>query len=150
MPYKLSVIKVLLKNNQVFFKLMKWLMFTVLLALTPFVFSVFRFSIKADETTIAESFCIVSSNGMLLLIAVIICARSIEEVFLKTIDRTIKIVLGGTMIILLTFTAFFYSEVTGILATGSTIDNSLVQNTSIQLLLVSIFCGGICNILPDN
>ena len=136
--------------ERVFEKVVRWLVFTVLLALVPIAFSIFRLSTRDGSIPLADSVGSVLSGGELLLIAAILCGGAAGELFgAGPRFRVLKVLSSGAAILLLLFSAMYFADVTAIRLSGGTLDNVLVQQTSVQVFFAAVVCSASCISLSE-
>ena len=136
--------------KRVFEKLIHWMIFSVLLALVPLVFSAFRLFSRGNFSSLDASITDVLSRGELLLIAAILCAGASGEVFKSGPSfRILKTISTGGAILLLLFSALYFADVTALQLSGGHMDGSLIQQTSLQVFLASVVCSASCVALAE-
>ena len=138
--------------EQLLGKIIRWGIYTVLLALVPLTFSMFRLAIRGDDISLKESMFTVLSRGDLLLIAVILCGGAMGELsYAGRSYRVLKMVSAGGATIILLFSAFLFADVSFAQLTGDgmSMDHSLVRETSIKVFCAAVVCSGSCVALSD-
>ena len=124
-------------------KLIHWLIFSVLLALTPIGLNcLFTFTI-GKVPTLASLF----SKGELLLISAILTGRAIGELIISGGNRRIsKLILVGCCVIILMFASAWF----GLMSAGISTDTDFVSWSSIVVFVVAVCLSGGCILLTER
>ena len=131
-------------------KLMRWLIFSVVLALVPLAFTALRLSTRGDSPSLLTCLLRAISRGELLLIAAILCGRSSGElVGSGTSYRISKTISAGGAVILLMLAALYFADVTAAQLSGQHIEAALVQKVSLILFVCGLFCSASCLTLAE-
>lgn len=106
---------------RLFEKLVRWCIFSVLLALVPIAFTALRLSTRTDSPPLAESVVHVLARGDLLLIAALLSARASGEILGSGASyRVLKLIANGGATIILLFAALYFADVTAAQLSGGT------------------------------
>jgi hypothetical protein len=124
-------------------KIIHWLIFSVLLALTPIgINCIFTFTI-GKVPTLATLF----SKGELLLISAILTGRAIGEVITSDASRRIsKLIVVGCCVIILMFASAWF----GLMSAGIPTDTDFVSWSSIVMFVVAVCLSGGCILLTEG
>lgn len=127
-------------------KMVKWALFSVVMALVPLVASALSQATRGASPTIAE----LVSRGELLLITAALCARSCGELFGSNDTQKLpRILAGGAAILVLLLAAIYFSDVTALHRAAVTLNTTVIANTSFVLYLSSVVVGASCIFLSE-
>lgn len=122
-------------------KMVKWVIFSVLMALVPLITA----ALIQLTRSITPSMDDLIGRGELLLITAALCARSCGELFSSDGGRkTAKVVAGGSTMVILLLTAIYFADVASAVRTKTTIDSGLVAGISIVTYISALVSGGSC------
>ncbi|MBI1927730.1 hypothetical protein HYR99_26270 [Candidatus Poribacteria bacterium] len=124
-------------------KIIHWLIFSVLLALTPIgINCIFTFTI-GKIPTLATLF----SKGELLLISAILTGRAIGELVTRDGTRRIaKLLTGGACVIILIFASAWF----GLMSAGIPTNTDFVSWSSIVVFATAVLVSGWCILLTER
>jgi len=124
-------------------KIIHWLIFSVLLALTPIGLNcTFTFTI-GKIPTLATLF----SKGELLLISAILTGRAIGELIISGGNRRIsKLILVGCCVIILIFASAWF----GLMSAGISTNTDFVSWSSIVVFAIAVFVSAWCMLLTGE
>ena len=124
-------------------KLIHWLIFSVLLALTPIGLNcLFTFTI-GKVPTLATLF----SKGELLLISAILTGRAIGELTISDASRRIsKLIVVGCCVIILIFASAWF----GLMSAGISTNTDFVSWGSIVVFATAVLVSGWCILLTER
>lgn len=126
-------------------KLVKWLFFSVFLALLPLAFNAFGLLFQSQDLTLDG----LLQNGELLLVAASLSAAAIGELIGSGPNRRLaKIVSGGGAVLVLCMASFFFAIVAST-TNNENADVSFVAWTSVVFFVCAIFAGGSCLSLAE-
>jgi hypothetical protein len=135
---------------RIFERLVRWLIFSVVLAIVPLVFAAFRLSSRAQLSLLADSVSEILARGDLLLVAAILAARASGEIIGSSSSyRLLKIVANGSAILILLFGALYFADVTAVQMAGEVINDAMVCTTSTYVFFSSVVCGASCIALAE-
>jgi hypothetical protein len=122
-------------------KLLRWIIFSVVLALIPIFFNAISLQTRGKTATIAE----LLQHGELYLIGAALCAAAIGELLGSGPRlRLWKIICGGAATVVLMFTALCFADVSAAWIENSTVELVVIRNTSIILFLCATISSGAC------
>jgi len=128
-------------------KVLRWLIFSVVLALIPLLANALMTLTFGTRPTLANTL----AHGELLLIAAALSAAGAGELFgTRDTNRLKKIAAGGGSILVLLSTAIYFASVSSATSTGTSIDLSVVSSASIMLYLCALISSFSCVALSET
>jgi hypothetical protein len=128
-------------------KLVKWLIFSVVLALIPILVAYLGQITRGVLPPWHETF----GRGELLLIAAAMCATSSGELFTASgSSRLGKLLAGGAAIVLLLVSASYFAEVSSSMRSQAAIDTLVVAQLSLFLYACSFLSSAGCVYLSES
>jgi hypothetical protein len=133
-------------RNNMSAKLLRWLIFGVLLALVPLVFSWFCRLIFSEDASLKT----LLSQGELLLITAALCAAAIGEL-LGSDDKqkNWKIISGGASLMILIFSALIFSVISNQSLFSTSPDIDAVKVASLIVYFCAFVSSGACVYLSE-
>ena len=122
-------------------RFVRWLIFGVLLALVPLVFSWAARAIRAQPSSLDA----VLANGELFLVTAGICGAAVGElvgVVRATRQPFWEIVAGGCCLIVVVLSAHLFADVSAVRAAAATIDPARVSSWSLWLYGIGLVASG--------
>ncbi|MDM8564334.1 hypothetical protein QUF74_01625 [Candidatus Halobeggiatoa sp. HSG11] len=128
-------------------KTIRWLLFSVLMALLPIVFNALSFEVRGQ----LNSFSQLISRGELLLIATAICTAAIGELFVSGSKlRILKAIIGGFTVMILTLATAYFVDISAIPLSDMQLETkTIIVNRSILIFECSVIFGGCCTLLSE-
>lgn len=127
-------------------KLVKWLIFGVILALVPLAFVWFCRLIFGQDITLES----LLSRGDLLLITAGLCAAGIGEMIGSGgALKGAKIISGGLSVVILLLSALIFAVVSNPALLSSPPHSDVVMNSSIAIYICAFFSSGACAYLAE-
>ena len=122
-------------------KLVRWLMFSVVLALIPIAFETLSLLTRGKSATVGQML----EHGELYLVATGLCATATGELFGsgERLPRK-KIICGGATIIVLLFAALCFADVSAAQIGGGAVEVDVVRNLSLLLLGCAVLSSAAC------
>lgn len=128
-------------------KLTRWLIFGILLGLTPLVFSALRVMVRGTIPSPSQLF----AHGELLLIAAGISAGAVGELLVTTRARRIaKYVAGGVSLFVLMLSSLYFADISAAYLSNVKVNADLIAFSSLGLLAAAIISAGICRVLAET
>ena len=119
---------------------------TVAVSLTPIAFNALRMLTRGQPLTL-EALC---GRGEILLVAAAISASAIGELFASGADKRLrKLLAGGSTIIILLLTSFWFADISGAALSGEEIDLQMITMGSVIMLVLSAIGGASCVALSE-
>lgn len=121
-------------------KIIKWLIFSVVLALLPFAFNYLRLSSRSIDPTFINIF----GNGELLLVAAGIAAAAVGDLIGSGSGHKIaKLFAGGGSVVVLCLASLHFADVAS-LKNSPTFDADVVVVSSMWFFIFAIISGAGC------
>ena len=122
-------------------KLLRWLIFSVILALVPLGVS---WLIQLTHG-VSPSLYSLLQHGELLLIAAALSAAATGEL-IGSGDNLLKgkLVAGGVSLLIVVFSAIYFASISASVVAQSTLDNSVIGASSLIIYISSLVSGGCC------
>ena len=118
----------------------------VAVSLTPIAFNALRMLTRGQSPTLEA----LSGRGAILLVAAAISASAIGELFASGADKRLrKRLAGGSTIIILLLTSFWFADISGAVLSGEAIDLRMVTIGSVMMLVMSTIGGASCVALSE-
>jgi hypothetical protein len=131
-------------------KVLKWLMFSVLLALVPIAFGVLSYASRNSGLGLQVSTARILSHGELLLVASALCAAAVGESFGEGKKYRIpKLLSAGCAIIILLFSALYFADASAAYLAEVEYNENLVRTTSIYVFIAAVIASGSCIALAE-
>ena len=128
-------------EGQMFNRLIRWCVFSVVIATLPIVFNYLIMVTRGAEATIIT----LTSRGELLLLAAGMTASAVGEIIGSGSNLLkLKIIAGGGCVIILMLAALYFAHVSAELNAGRTIQLSVVSNMSVLMFVFGIISSGSC------
>jgi hypothetical protein len=129
-------------------KLLRWLLFSVLLSLSPLLARAISLSTDSADTNLLQ---LLSPRGELLLVSIVLCAAAAGELIgSKDHRRMAKITAGGISVLLLVFAALYFGHVYGADPAQALTLAPAAARTSGLLFASSVICSGCCVALTEG
>jgi hypothetical protein len=126
-------------------RLLKWLIFSVLLALLPLAYNCLHVLTRNGSLSLAS----LLGKGELLLIAASISAAAVGSLIGGSKDSLIlKFVAGGGSVLLLGLTSLYYVDIT-LPAPGEILNAAVISWTSLAIFGLSVIAGAGCVALEE-
>lgn len=125
-------------------KLLKWLIFGVLVALLPILFNLLFALTVGAEVTAAR----LIGRGELLLIAVGLCSTAMGDLVLAELSvrgrfwRGVRLILTGTCVVVIASSSFYFALVSDRYARQIGVSDDAVVIISSALYLFAVICSG--------
>ena len=127
-------------------KLLKWLIFSVVIALLPIIF----YSLQLLTRGLSPTLELVTSKGELLLISTAMAAGALGELITSQSDKKIfKIIAGGGSVIILLICSLYYADVASCILTNQAIQAEVVSRISIIGYCFSFISSGSCIFIAE-
>jgi len=127
-------------------KIVKWFIFSVIIALLPIIFNL----LIVLSNGVAPSLEILTSRGELLLVAAGIAASAIGELIASGQNyMTPKLLAGGSCVIILSLASLYFAHISATIILGKTLDANVVSYTSMYLYIFAILSGASCIVLAE-
>jgi hypothetical protein len=127
-------------------KVIRWLLFSVLIALLPLGFnaiSLFTRGISVDLVNLV-------SRGELLLISTAICAAAVGELVpTGPALRISKIIVVGSTVIILIAASYYFADISAGYRLGEKMDFNVIRDISLIAFISSVVSGALCVILGE-
>lgn len=128
-------------------KLVRWLIFSVVIALLPLAFNLLN--IISQENTI--SFYLIFSHGELLLVSAAITATAIGELVASGKNKAIaKLISGGCCTVDLIVASYWFSLISTSISMSIPVNSKMVAQGSIAIFLFSVLASGSCIALSEE
>jgi len=125
----------------------KWVAFSVVLALVPLLFSWIYGEIFGIDRTLES----ILATGELYLITAGLCAAGVGELVSATNERTkSRLVSGSITVVLLLLAALLFAAVSTPSGAPNPPDTTVVMRTSLYLYGASVVASTVCAILADS
>ena len=134
-------------------KVLRWLLFGVIVSILPLVFAYFVLLMNPNPTAGSNvtGMSAVLGNGELLVVTWVLAAGAIGEVIGSDEGKGwfkgrgwLKIVSGGLTLIVLIFATLFFAAIAEARAVNVKVEDSFVSTSSIDLFLISLVPCFIC------
>lgn len=125
-------------------KLLKWLIFGVLVALLPILFNLLFALTVGAEVTAGR----LIGRGELLLIAVGLCSTALGDLVLAELSvrsrfwRGVRLILTGTCVVVIAASSFYFALVSDRYARQIAVSDDAVVIISSALYLTAVVCSG--------
>lgn len=130
-------------KRQIVKKMLKWLLFSVLIALLPIMFNWIILVSRSSPSSLQD----VIKQGELLLVIAALTASGLGEIIASGSYMAIgKIFASGGCVIILIFASLYYSYVS---TTNYVLDSSIVSLTSLWLYVFAVISSGSCVALAE-
>lgn len=127
-------------------RLIRWFLFSVVVALLPIGFNLFRIVMRGGQASVEA----LTGHGELLLVAAAICATALGEIITDTSSRRIpKLVAVGASVIILVFASLSFADIAAGQASGDKIESTRVAWSSLTVLFFAVLAGGSCIALTE-
>jgi len=127
-------------------KILRWLIFSVVIALLPLAFNLLRFSSRGTPLSLLT----ILSNGELLLISAAIAAAAAGELFASGQNYIkAKLFAGGGCVIVLILASFLFADISVAIASGEKISQEAVSTNSIVIFILTVVASGSCVALSE-
>ncbi|MEN8219826.1 MAG: hypothetical protein ABFS56_26450 [Pseudomonadota bacterium] len=124
--------------------LTRWIIFSVVFALLPFLFKILSEISRGHEISLEMLF----GRGELLLVSVTLCAVAVGELFeITPIQSIATLIAGGSAIIIIAITSFYYANIS---VGGEDLKIDMVIWMSISLFLCSVVVSSACIIIAST
>lgn len=132
------------KNRELMDRLTVWLIFSVVLALTPLTFNAAVIFIAGRNLTFAD----ILAHGELLIVCVAVGADAVGRMIGSgPHKKTLKILAAGGCILLIILSSLLFSVIA---VSPGTYDAERVTSSSSFLFLMTIIAGGSCVLLAES
>jgi hypothetical protein len=122
-------------------KLVKWIMFSVAVALLPLVFRFLQIVTRGQLPSIQD----ITSQGELLLISGAMAAAALGEIIMSNISHSIlKIISGGFCVIMLLISSFYYADIASYSFNGLALNKGIASEISIITYIFTLISSGSC------
>lgn len=143
LPSGNTTISLKLLGAYMFDKLLSWVIFSVLLALIPIIFSAFPKKLRGYSVEFAQ----LIENGELLIVSAALCAGAVGEL-INSISKysSYNIVVTGSTILLLFISAMAYAAIDSARYDiyRSQLDSVLISRVSLLIFCLSVISSGAC------
>ena len=127
-------------------KLLRWIIFSVVVALVPLIFNYLRLETRGHEVAVFE----VIENGELMLIVAALCAASIGGLIGSSgAFQPLKIAAGGGATVSLMVAALYYADVSAARYSEAVADPASVATVSLTVFLLALVSSGACVALSE-
>lgn len=127
-------------------RMVRWVVFSAILALVPLVFSVFRVAARNEQMSLEESVTFVLLGGELFLIGAILCGSGLGELVGDRYRFLLpKTLLAGFMLSILLFSAMSFADVTALQFSGEPVNARFVQRSA-WLVYASAVISSTCSV----
>lgn len=128
-------------------RLIRWLIFSVIVALLPLAFNAFMILVTGKEL----SLLLICSNGELLIISAAISAAAIGELFSSNYPHQIpKYLAGGGCVISLCVASLMFAYIAGAAKSNVTLEGQVILNSSLIMFIFAILSSGSCIAIAEN
>ena len=137
------------RQNHILLRLLIWLIFDVIVSLTPFVFGYLQ-AIDRDE---AFHFSDVLGSGQLLLVAVAIAASAIGELIaieVTDMQKVPKVLALGLAFLVVIVSALWFGDITASISGNSIPDEKTVSVGSVLIYLWTLCASAWCLTLAES
>jgi hypothetical protein len=124
-------------------KLFSWLIFSVLLALLPFILGIINLSSRGINVDIVT----LLGRGELLLISTTLCAIALGELFSIAKKSLVVQLAGGMSFIIISISSSLYAH---LLMRGDEMISHNVVFMSIGLFVLSVITSSVCIIMAES
>ena len=128
-------------------KLLRWLIFSVIVALLPFIFNSLTLLLNGTFPSIV----LVCSNGDLLLVSAAISAAALGELIGNDTNKKkiAKIFAGGGCLAILILASYLYAYIANSLQSGTSLNKGMISKYSIWSLIFATLTSGSCIVLSE-
>jgi hypothetical protein len=123
---------------------LKWALFSVVMALVPFLFNWLRIVSRptADPKPLLQ---VLLGHGELLLVATALTASAVGDLLGGASPRTtLKLVSGAAAVLVLAAASYYFADISAGFANKETIREDIVCKTSLWLFFFSVVTGAVC------
>lgn len=118
-----------------------WLVFSVIIALTPLAFVYLSGLLRGVERDVAS----IIGKGELLIVVIALSGAAIGDLMMsQAVSRRARLWCGGTTLIVFLFSAFLYVDVANAFAAGEQLDVQRVVTISIWLFGIGLVSNAGC------
>jgi hypothetical protein len=127
-------------------KIVRWLIFSVVIALLPLAFNYIRILIQGTNPTLV----VLLSRGELLLVSAAIAAAAIGELIASGEEwRIAKYVAGGGCVSVLFLTSALFAEISNATYSGAAVNSALISSSSALLFGFAVVSSASCIVLAE-
>ena len=127
-------------------KLIRWFIFSVIVALLPLIFNALRLITRGSVFSITA----LTAHGELLLVACAISAAAVGELVASgSILKIAKIIVGGCSIIILSLASLYFADISAARLSGEILQNSVISRVTLILYSIALVSSGCCIALSE-
>src|SRR6202007_2501068 len=108
-------------------RLLKWSIFSITLSLLPLAFTAVQAAVRGKPITLTD----VTEKGEVVLVAAVLCATSLGEVFIAKYDgRMARLALGGFAVLIIVAATWAYGDISSAVSANQTVDKAFICSLS--------------------